>query len=517
MVSIIAENSLAQSAFLKSDKVYEGDVAELFIEYRSSTPSMYSLDTTAFDDLFDVVSVQPSTQRLHDEDQVVNVMYWKVMLAPKLTGAIKIPSLKIKQAVTPELALTVLDHSSLNNNERIWVETSAVPETPRVGEGITITIKLISNKPLLGGLLNESKVKHTKAFQIGIDKSFVETIEGNQYEVLQRKMVVFAELAGELIIPSARFVGEVALKESNVKGVSTRHILRKSEAIKLTIKGQPATYKGRHWLPMPDLVFTQQWSGLDKDLVTGDSITRTLSLRATGFAAEKLPDNLFEVDANNLVVYPDRALKTRQFIDDKLIGQLDQSYAIVLTGEGTINIPAISLEWWDVDENQSKTAMLPGKVIMVTAPKRSLTDRYFNSGTVTHWLTAGLVTVALSGLLFWLMVRQKNKLVKKFRKRYLKQACLTGNSILARSLLILWGREKWPDDIIIGMSHVALKLNDEAFREELKALDKAIYSSLQSDWQGRQLWQRFVELSLPTVDNDRNTLDRLPVLYPGHL
>lgn len=514
LASIVAENSLAQSAYLKSDTVYEGDVAELFIEYRSNRPSMYALDTSAFDDLFDVISVQPGTQRLYDEDQIVNVMHWKVMLAPKLTGVIKIPSLKIKQAITPELVLTVLDQSALNSNERIWVETNAVPTNPRVGEATTITIKLISNRPLLSGLLNESRVKQTKAFQIGIDRSFVETIEGNQYEVLQRKVVLFAESAGELIIPPARFIGEIALKESNDKDVSTRYISRKSEPIKLTVEGQSANYKGQHWLPMTHLALTQEWSGLDKDLVTGDSITRTLSLRATGFDAEKLPDNLFKVEASNLMIYPDRAERTKQFIDDKLIGQLEQSYAVVLTGEGTIKIPDLSLEWWDVDQDQSKIAILPGKVIVVTAPKRSLIDRYFNSGTVLHWLTAGLVAASLSGLLFWLMAKQKNKRTKNYRKRYLKQACLTEDCTLARSLLILWGREKWPDDTIIGLSDLTLRVNDEAFRDELKALDRVIYSSHKSNWQGGALWRSFLKLSVSTVDDDSNQPDRLPALYP---
>jgi hypothetical protein len=49
--------------------------------------------------------------------------------------------------------------------------------------------------------------------------------------------------------------------------------------------------------------------------------------------------------------------------------------------------------------------------------------------------------------------------------------------------------------------------------EELKVLDRAFYSFCQFDWQGRQLWQRFVKLSVSAVDGGQNTTERFSALY----
>ena len=514
----ISINSFAQTAYLKSDQIYEGDVAELLIEYRDDTPSMYALDTTALDETFDVISVHPSTKRLEQDGQLVSVMYWKVYLAPKLTGVLKILPINIKQTSTPELTLNVLEKPALNN-ERIWVEATVEPETFWVGEAATVTLKLKSNRSLLSGFLTDPKIQQSEIIHIGIDQEYEESIKGNQYRVMQRKLLLFASSAGELILPPASFFGEIGAKELKENTELRRHIIRKSDPVKLTVKEPPMHYTGRHWLPMTDLKIKQHWSGLEKDLKTGDSITRRLSLRASGFSAERLPENLFELENNQLVFYPDKVKRDNEFVGDKIVGQLDQSYAIVITGQGTIEIPEISIKWWDVDDDQQKQLIVPGKIIVVSAPDSPpLKDHYFDNTNPNHWVMIALVFFVIFGLLFCLLTKRKNNVTSQFKKKHLKQACQATECatarVRARELLIAWGREQWPDESIVGLNHLTLKINDEVFRDELNNLDKALYAADQPGWQGCQLWNSFVKYRVSTADDNRKQSDLLPALYP---
>ncbi|MFT5657017.1 MAG: hypothetical protein ACI9KN_000289 [Gammaproteobacteria bacterium] len=124
---------------------------------------------------------------------------------------------------------------------------------------------------------------------------------------MQRKLLVFAETAGELVFPAVRFQGEIESlsTDSTTTELKARQILRQTPPIKLTVREQAPTFTGKYWLPMTELNFSQHWSGLDKDLKTGDSISRTLILHATGLPADRLPDDLFELENDDLVVYPD--------------------------------------------------------------------------------------------------------------------------------------------------------------------------------------------------------------------
>ncbi|MFT5657018.1 MAG: hypothetical protein ACI9KN_000290 [Gammaproteobacteria bacterium] len=153
--SLLASSSFAQIAFLESNQIIEGDVAVLMVEYQDETQSMYALDTSPLDQNFEVLGVKPSVERRYENNQMVNVMHWEVTLYPYRTGLITIPSLTIKQSSTPELTLEVIGRSfSKYTDEQVWVEASANPQNPWVGQQTMITMKLVSNRRLLSGFLS---------------------------------------------------------------------------------------------------------------------------------------------------------------------------------------------------------------------------------------------------------------------------------------------------------------------------------------------------------------------------
>lgn len=516
IISLLLPTVHAQIAILQSDRIMEGDVAILLVEYSDDTPSMYALDTSPLDKSFDVLSVKPKVERRHENNKIVNVQHWEVTLSPKLKGEIKVPSLKIKQASTPELILQVIDSTSVENvNEKIWIEVDIYPESPFIGEQTLVTIRLVSSQPILNGFLSEPRLEQANVVHLGIDQAYVETINGKPFNILQRKLALFANKAGELMFPVVQFLGEIdALNANNLP----RQILRKSDPITLTILEPPSTHIGSDWLPMTELEISDQWVGLDSDLKMGDSISRTISIRATGLTSDKLPNDLFKLDGENLVVYADKTKRENIIVDGNIVGHLVQSYAVVLTGQGRLKIPEITLDWWDIDDNQQKQTALSGKTLTVAAAVVSSATDTTQSGNIFYWIAGAFGLILLFAIISKLLFNRTSYLERRFNKKQFKHACLKGEAVRSRELLIIWARGQWPEKSIVGLNDVKDQLDSSELRGTLKKLDAAIYAPNQTGWQGQQLWKEFVNLqSLIKLDQynmQTNQQGLLPSLYP---
>lgn len=515
MANLLVPGVYAQIAYLKSDRIKQGDVAVLIVEYTDDTPSMYALDTSSLDQFFEVISVKPRVERRHENNKIVNVQHWEVTLFPKITGEIIIPPLKIKQSSTPELRLQVIEgNSGTRAEERIWIAVDAYPETPYVGEQILITIKLISSRPILNGALSEPRQEQASLVHLGIDQVYVQTIEGRPFHILQRRLAVFANHAGQLLFPPVRFLGEV--DDPNAKGLA-RQILRRSAPLTLTILEPPSAYTGDDWFAMTDLEISDHWIGLDNNLKPGDSISRTISLRSTGLPSAMLPKQLFKSNGKNLVVYADKAKTEDKIVDGNIVGQVDQTFAVVLTEQGSLQIPELRLDWWDLDDKRQRQATLPAKNLMVAAV--STNTGSYQSDSRVHWLVGFfsflLLLVMLSHLFLKRTVYSSGRLIKK----RLKQTCLNGDAVQSRDLLILWARQQWPDRSIVGLTDINNQFNNSQLRQKLENLDRAIYAPNSTRWQGRQLWEAIVDLKIlrQSQQNNRPASRRgfLPGLYPS--
>ena len=513
LANLLVQTVFAQKAYLQSDTITEGDVAVLHVEYSDDTPSMCALDTSPLDPFFKVLSVKPKVERKHENNRIINVMHWEVVLSPKIKGLIKIPSLTIKQSSTPELTLEVID-SVPDGNERIGIEVTASPENPFIGERTLVTIRLVSNRLLLSGFLRDPKLTQASVINLGIDQAYEQTINGESFHILQRKIAVFAHRSGAWVFPPVQFLGEI--DALNVNGLP-RQILRRSDPLTVTVLDPPSTYTGNRWLPLTELEISEQWNGLDQNLKVGDSISRTISLRATGLAADELPNNLFRSDSDKLVVYADKAKTDNDIIDGNIVGRLDQAFAIVLTEQGRLYIPEVRLDWWDVDDDRQKQVTLPAITMMIAAATSSPTNGTAQSGQSMRWL-AGIVAFLLLMLMLYRLYLERDS-ASRFSKKQFKQACLTGDADQARALLIVWAREQWTDESIVGLSGLKNKTGSGEFKFMLEKLDSAIYAPHQPRWQGRQLWQAFADLKRlkkpPGNNQPASQQGLLPSLYPS--
>jgi hypothetical protein len=258
-------------------------------------------------------------------------------------------------------------------------------------------------------------------------------------------------------------------------------------------------------------------------------------IQADGLPADALPEDLFNLSNPNFTVYADKSQQENSVVGERLNSQLDQAHAIVITSQGEIKIPDISFSWWDTDEDIEKKITLPGKTILVSPPiittinnRSNLTGKrsadsdslaLFKQWAVASWPWISVAIVcALILIAYWYTARVKLKrkpaLENRFSRSQFKKACISGDKFNARTQMIAWAREQWPGESIAGLNLLKSRSNLVGFSQQLVRLDAVIYGQDQDQWQGRRLWQTFVEAGAQKHRSPPGVSANLPGLYP---
>jgi hypothetical protein len=531
LFSLASRPCHAQTAHLEPSQITRGDVSVLTIELESKIPSLYGLDTSALEPEFEILDAHSRIISVHELSKITRTMQWKVHLYPKKSGQLEIPSLLLGKLPTPPLTLDVKPKPA-SEQQQVYLQMEAEPLNPYLQQQSRITTRLFYNTTLHQGQLREPKSEDIQILRSGRDRNYSVIRNGEAFQVIERSIVVFANTAGKVDISEANFRGEID-QLSAVSGSiqSNRRIYRTSKSLNLNVREKPAGYSGKFWLPANNIDISQNWDNVSS-LGVGDSLNRTITLLATGLASESLPADLLAAENNQFKVYPDQPERSNQFNGETLIGQLQQSFAIILSEPGETIIPGLTLTWWDTDQGIERQIKLPGKTIQVAALSRFGTSTETDMEALADSNPTGqgssivsnvinlLLMLLVMILLTLLSQKQRNK-VSEFlilcfdatgMLRELKLSCASNNPEETRKLLIRWARKRWPKVHINGLRHIGVTIRSTEFDRELSQLDAVLFANHDSSWQGKALWQLIIMTSRP--ENQRSGRFRLPPLYP---
>ena len=476
----------AQTAYLQPPKVFEGDIAELIIEHQSKIPSLYALDTTVLDDDFIVLSKRSKLYRIADEGEVTNRMQWAVKISPRHSGKLEVPSLRLGKNLTPRLFLEVVQPTREEaDRQQIAVHIQAFPENPYVGQQTMIKLRLLHNTPLVEGRLSEPVSAQADLYRSGEDTRYSMIKGGEEFEVLQRNIILFAGSPGKLTLAPASFRGQIRTN-SSLLASPIRRINRNSNSLALQLRDIPVEFSGQYWLPASDLQISENWDRLDGNLKVGDSINRNITIIAKGLPADHLPEDLLTSNSGRVKVYADKVVRENSFEGDDLIGSLSQTFVVVFTEAGDINLPELRLSWWDVDEDVEKQAIVPERKITVLAVRKTQGNEVLISTDKSEvWLAAGLVFSLVIFLIFYI----KKPNIRLAHRRSLKRACLSSQPMLAREALLAWASRQWPYESIIGLFQIDKKIDSVELKNEIRRLDEVLFSSGKKSWNGDRLYR----------------------------
>ena len=324
-----------------------------------------------------------------------------VALRAKHAGTLQIPALPVAGGQTAPLQLQVNAPDATGSaatavpDQDVFLEAQVEPTHAYVGQQLSYVVRLYYAVNL-GGSLEAPRIDGVQTVQVGDDVKYVTQRGGRSWHVLERRFALTPQHPGQLVIPALTFQGEVSdLNDLNgFFGGSTPvtarapasdilHELSKHKrfgvrtfqaedeiaaicaALTVSVQAVPDAAAKSAWLPARQLSLTL--AGLpaaQTSVRVGQALNLTMTMQATGLAAETLPA-LSLPPLDGATVYPDKPVTGNRQDGEWIIGRRQQSFAIVPERAGTLTIPATSVKWWNVLTDQSEVAQIPARQLTV--------------------------------------------------------------------------------------------------------------------------------------------------------
>ena len=329
------------------------------------------LDLTPLTEDFDVLGTRTSSQVRSINGQTESWTDYIVTLFPLTEGELTIPPIGINGLQTEPILISVVNEGPRSNqgNDELFLEIEVNKEMLYVQEQLLFTVKLYYT---INGIRNpqftELEMEDTVIQLIGSPNQYEQIIEGVRYGVYEKRYVIFPQRSGSLEIPDILFRGEVTDGSSNFvfRNLNTRRVTAFIEGITINVKERPdEAQEFDNWLPVTNLSITEEWSTDLENLSVGDSLTRTIILKADGLDGAVLPPFGPE-SLDGINVYPDPASIERTFVDGSIVGTRVETSTLVPVVAGNIEIPEVAVSWWDVSSDELKEASIPTRIIQVS-------------------------------------------------------------------------------------------------------------------------------------------------------
>lgn len=318
-------------------------------------------------------SVSQSTQIINFDRTTTTT--WTLQLFPRSTGKLTIPIFRIDRQVTDPIILEVLPLSEANRAQPRDFFVTAEVDSRQVylQQQVQYQVKIYLAGEIQRGSLTEPVLDNAVIEQLGDDKEYQELVNGVRYRVIERNFAVLPQASGNYVIDGPVFQAEVlsGSRQNFAFFNRSKTINRVAPSVQLTVLPIPENYQYT-WLPSEQVQINEQWQGNDNEFVQGEPITRTITINALGLIDEQLP-NLDTQYHPSFKTYPEQAERATIKQNNRLIGQLVQSTAIIPSQVGTFVLPEISLPWFDVTSGETKFAVVPAKTVNVVAPATTST------------------------------------------------------------------------------------------------------------------------------------------------
>ena len=383
-------------ASLDRDAIHSGDTATLRISSTGEDKGKQP-DLTPLQKDFEVLGTSSSSQIRIVNGQHSEKHEWLIELAPLAKGTISIPALTVGNSKTAPLTLQVSEQppaATAQAGAPVFVRAEIEPSQGDiyVQQQVLYTTRLYYRVPLIEGSFSDPAIDNAVVEQLGEDRQYSTTIDGQSYQVLERRYALFPEHSGELTIAPTRFSGrtvsatgrrsafgrmdslvEQMLSQSGFDdrffggrpfGDPGKRVRVGSNALTLEVEPRPDGYSGDHWLPAQNLAIQDSWAESPPVIRAGEPVTRTLTLEAKGLEASQLP-NLTMQATDTLRIYPEQPDLSNRTDGDWVFGRSEQRFTYVASQPGKLHLPAIQVTWWDSVNHKQENTVLPAWEVLV--------------------------------------------------------------------------------------------------------------------------------------------------------
>lgn len=355
------------------------------------------------------------------------------------------------------------------------IETEFDPPRAYVGSQMVLRQRLLRAPGLPYGVLRPPRLEDTaEVSPLGFVPDYRAERAGRPYLVRERAYLIVPLHVGPLAVPAPELDGP--LREARPASRAAPRVL---EVL------APRAAAGEPWLPARSVTLEESWSRDPQALAAGEPVVRTLVVRAEGITGNRLPA-LEMAPLPGISAHHEADRFRSVYLASGMGGWRERRVVLMPLDEGALELPAISLAWWDVVADAPRVATLPARTLRVglaaaAPPPAPMEETAMSPLAVMRWFA--LVVFLLAGASLWAYARGQAR--REARGR-LRDACRRGNAAGAREALADWwkaaaGSESAP--LLRAMGEAW----DPPARAALDALDAALYGA--KAWDGKAFWR----------------------------
>jgi len=560
------------TATVSKNIIASGETIQLRIQRDGSSDGQPDISPLKKD--FDVLGSSSGSNMQIINGHISRQTQIMVLLSPKHDGKILIPPLQWGNEQSEAIELTVGgkggsakqgETQAESEAAHVFITASLDQGKPYVQAAVVLTVRLYTDQSLLQASMDLPASSDVLVKPLGKDAQSNETRNGRNYQIIERKYLLFPQRSGKLSLNGPVLDAQVQDVNNNdpfnnmfrqvpFGGMmnSVRPIRVHAKAIELNVLPRPASASGTNWLPAQKVTLEEQkdiWKQDNTTIHVGEPLTRHLKITALGLTGAQLPDpNSVMSVPEGIKAYPDQVTIGDDPQGNSVLGSREQSIALIASRPGHYELPAVRLSWWDTLQNAKREITLPAHTLdvlpaaagvnamtMPPAESSSLLSQAGQENPVTAasrmsqnqawmWISLVLGLLWLGTTAAWWRARKHALLVKPINIdaekqpdpiragsefKALKRACSDNDAQSARQHLLAWASTVWPDSSPRGLNELSRKFTDAKLVEPLRKLDRACYTG--SAWQGDELLH--VLPKSPVQESSANVQRKLPDLY----
>lgn len=538
LLLLVSGQACADAFFASVDRtrLSEGETVVLTLE--STDPTRFGRpDFSPLDENFEVLGSRQVNRLSSIGDTPRASTRWILTLQPRRSGEVVIPPIRLEDAETLPITLTVDAVSDASGSAKlapVYIDASLDQDSVYVQAQAVLTLRIYHSVSMYDdSTLTPLQMQDARVEQLGEPRTYEKRIGGVRHGVIELQYAIYPQRSGELVIPGQTFSATLVDRSRNDDflpfGPRTGKVSRvKSPDIPLRVKAKPADYPAdAPWLPARALGLAETWNPQPEQSQVGDSLTRRLILKVDGLSSAQLPP-LPATQVEGLRRYPDQPQLSDQKSESGVVGTREEREALVPSRSGDIALPALEVVWWNTQSDSLERTTLPARTLQVAEnPQLQGEDSPTANLPVAQpqevpelwpWQLAcallGLST--LLGFALWWRARRQPAIQRATQAGPsprtllddLKRACQAGDAQATRYALDAWARQQ--PETLADMAARYVPLSDA-----LDGLNGALYSETGQQWQGDELWKAI--RNLPAVQEPSaapQDSSALPPLYP---
>jgi hypothetical protein len=354
------------TAWVQGDEFVQGESFELTVEAEADG----QLQIPPLEGLT-IVAQRQQSQTSIINGKVSRAHRWFFTVVPDKAGTLRIPAFALGTERSQPIELEIAERGS--DQQTLPIEITSQVKTNEVypQQQLLFEVRLERSLPVEDEALSPLDLPGVP-IQAMQQQNEQQVIDGKQTSITTLRFAIFPQESGTLTIPSLTYQGEAVLSSKGQMRFNTfnRHVGAKTKKVVLrtkphTIKVSPIPKEAQGWwLPAQEVVLQEVWSPDPPVFRVGDSVSRTIRLRATGVLGEQLPEWNRQLP-ESIKVYADPAEVSTNYDNLWVRGIRTQTYALVPSQAGTFTLPPVEVRWWNMQTDQIKVERLPARTVEV--------------------------------------------------------------------------------------------------------------------------------------------------------